>query len=38
MMKEMDSMKRFDVYDEIPLSECTPDETNGALPTKWAKA
>ena len=30
-------MKKFDVYDEFPLSECTPDEINGALPTKWVK-
>ena len=29
-------MKNF-VYDEVPLSECTPDEINGALPTKWVK-
>ena len=37
MKKEMDSMKKFDVYDGVPLSECTPDEINGALPTKWVK-
>ena len=29
-------MKNF-VYDEVPLFECTPDEVNGALPTKWVK-
>ena len=40
MKKEMGSMKKFDVYyvyDEVPLSECTPDKINGALPTKWVK-
>ena len=25
MKKDMDSMKKFDVYDEVPLSERTPD-------------
>ena len=35
--KEMDSMKQFDAYGEVPLSECTPGEINGALPTKWVK-
>ena len=30
-------MKKIDVYDEVPLSECTPDEINGALPTTWVK-
>ena len=37
LKKEMDSLKKFDVYDEVPLSERTPGEINGALPTKWVK-
>ena len=37
LKKEMDSKRKFDVYDEVPLSECTLDEINGALPTKWVK-
>ena len=37
LKKEMDSMKKFDVYDEVPLSERTSGEINGALPTKWVK-
>lgn len=36
MKTEMD-MKRFDVHDEVPLPERTPDEINAALPTKWVK-
>ena len=31
MMKEMNSMKEFDGYDEVLVKDCTEEEVNEAL-------
>ena len=35
MPKSWTPWKKFGVYDEVPMSERTPDEINGALPSQW---
>ena len=37
MMKEMQSMKDFDVYDEVPVKDCTDEQINEALDCRWVK-
>ena len=37
MMKEMDSMKNFEVYDEVKVDECTQEQIDGALDCRWVK-
>ena len=36
-MKEMQSMKDFDVYDEVPVKDCTDEQINEALDCRWVK-
>ena len=35
--KEMTSIKDFDVYGEKLITECTSDQLQNAIPTKWVK-
>ena len=37
MMKEMNSMKDFDVYDEVLVKDCTEVQVNEALDCRWVK-
>ena len=37
MMKEMKSMKDFEVYDEVPVKDCTDEQINEALDCRWVK-
>ena len=37
MMKEMQSMKDFDVYDEVPVKDCTDEQINEALDCRWSR-
>ena len=37
MMKEMNSMKEFDVYDEVLVKDCTEEQVNEALDCRWVK-
>ena len=37
MNKEMTSIKDFDVYEEKLITECTPDQLQKAISTKWVK-
>ena len=37
MMKEMTSMKDFDVYDEVLVKDCTEEQINEALDCRWVK-
>ena len=37
MMKEMNSMKGFDVYDEVLVKDCTDEQVNEALDCRWVK-
>ena len=37
MMKEMNSMKEFDMYDEVLLKDCTEEQVNEALGSRWVK-
>ena len=37
MMKEMQSMKDFDVYDEVPVKDCADEQINEALDCRWVK-
>ena len=37
MNKEMTSIKDFDVYEEKLITECTPDQLQNAISTKWVK-
>ena len=37
MMKEMDSMRNFEVYDEVKVDECTQEQIDGALDCRWVK-
>ena len=37
MMKEMNSMKDFDVYDEVLVKDCTEEQVNEALDCRWVK-
>ena len=37
MQKEMKSMKDFDVYEEVPLTECSQEDIDGALESLWVK-
>ena len=37
MMKEMNSMKDFDVYDEVLVKGCTEEQVNEALDCRWVK-
>ena len=37
MMKEMDSMKNFGVYDEVKVDDCTQEQIDGALDCRWVK-
>ena len=37
MMKEMNSMKDFDVYDEVLVKDCTDEQVNEALDCRWVK-
>ena len=30
-------MKDFDVYEEVPLTECSQEDIDGALESLWAK-
>ena len=35
MKKEMESMKHFDVYEELPHNRLTPAQIKGAIKTRW---
>eukprot|EP00439_Symbiodinium_sp_Y106_P077642 s1065_g16.t1 len=37
MMKEMNPMKDFDVYDEVLVKDCTEEQVNEALDCRWVK-
>ena len=37
MMKEMNSMKEFDVHDEVLVKDCTDEQVNEALACRWVK-
>ena len=37
MMKEMDSMKNFEVYDEVKVDDCTQEQIDGAFDCRWVK-
>ena len=37
MMKEMNSMKKFEVYDEVKIEDCTEEQINEALDCRWVK-
>ena len=37
MMKEMDSMRNFEVYDEVKVDDCTQEQIDGALDCRWVK-
>ena len=37
MMKEMDSMRNFEVYDEVKVDDCTQEKVDGALDCRWVK-
>ena len=37
MNKEITSIKDFDVYEEKLITECTPDQLQNAISTKWVK-
>ena len=37
MMKEMNSMKDFDMYDEVLVKDCTEEQVNEALDCRWVK-
>ena len=37
MMKEMNPMKDFDVYDEVLVKDCTDEQVNEALDCRWVK-
>ena len=36
-MKEMDSMRNFEVYDEVKVDDCTQEQIDGALDCRWVK-
>eukprot|EP00439_Symbiodinium_sp_Y106_P042053 s9065_g5.t1 len=36
-MKEMDSMRNFEVYDEAKVDDCTQEQIDGALDCRWVK-
>ena len=35
MMEEMKSMKGFEVYDEIPVENCSQEDIDNALAALW---
>ena len=35
MMKEMNSMKEFDAYDEVLVKDCAEEQVNEALDCRW---
>ena len=37
MQKEMGSMDGFDVYVQVPIHECTQEDMDNALDTRWVK-
>ena len=37
MMEEMESMKGFEVYDEIPIENCSQEDIDNALDCTWVK-
>ena len=37
MMEEMKSMKGFEVYDEIPIDNCSQEDIDNALDCTWVK-
>ena len=37
MMKEMNSMKEFGVYDEVLVKDCTEEQVNETLDCRWVK-
>ena len=37
MIKEMNSMKEFDVYDEVMMKDCTDEQVSEALDCRWVK-
>eukprot|EP00439_Symbiodinium_sp_Y106_P005086 s6380_g1.t1 len=37
MMKEMDSMRNFEVYDEVKVDDCTQEQIDGALDCRRVK-
>ena len=37
MIKEMNSMKEFDVYDEVMVKDCTDEQVSEALDCRWVK-
>ena len=37
MIKEMNSMKEFDVYDEVMVKGCTEEQVSEALDCRWVK-
>ena len=37
MQKEMKSMKEFDVYEEVPIEQCSQEDIDSALDCKWVK-
>ena len=36
-MKEMDSMRNFEVYDEVKVDDCTQEQIDCALDCRWVK-
>ena len=36
-MKEMNSMKKFEVCDEVKIEDCTGEQINEALDCRWVK-
>ena len=37
MLKEMNSMKNFDVHDEVKVEDCTQEQIDEALDCRWVK-
>ena len=37
VIKEMNSMKEFDVYDEVMVKDCTEEQVSEALDCTWVK-
>ena len=37
MIKEMNSMTKFDVYDEVMVKDCTEEQVSEALDCRWVK-
>ena len=37
MMEELESMKGFEVYDEIPIENCSQEDFDSALDCTWVR-